>query len=419
MKKFTLILILLPALAFGQQNTIRVMHYNLLHYAHTTSYCTSQNNNLQAKDSALQEIISFTNPHIFTVNEVGSSNFAQERVLNTVLNSSGRNYYEMGSMKNISGSSIENMLYYDKRMFGVASQDAIGTTVRDIDIYKLYFKAKDLSLTNDTAFLTCFVTHLKAGSSTSDEQLRSSVTATMMNYIENNDIDGDFLLLGDLNLKSSYEQAYQNIVNYSNSNYRLYDPVNTSGSWNDNSSYSHLHTQSTHYNSNGCASGGGLDDRFDFILTSESINNQNGHYRYETGSYNALGNDGQHFDDAVNYGPNSSVPADVLNALYVMSDHLPVRMNLNVDQAVRIKKKHSDPELSINNPVKRKIKISAGDGYKPANIHLYSLSGKNVYSETMQNNSSVMNISDLQSSFYIIEIIMEDGSRARKKIIKI
>lgn len=419
MNKLFFLFLLFPSILWGQQTTVRVMHYNLLNYANVTSYCTNQNNNLQTKDAALKEIISYTNPHIFTVNEVGSSTFAQERVLTTVLNSQGRSYYDMAATQNASGSTIENMLYFDSGMFGVASQDAVATSIRDIDVYKLYFKAQDLHQTNDTAFLTCFVTHLKAGSSSSDKQLRSSMTSAMMNYISTNNISGDYLLLGDLNLKSSYEQAYQNIVNYSNSTYRLHDPVSKPGGWNNSSTYSNLHTQSTHYNSNGCASGGGMDDRFDFILISSDIKDQTGHYSYENGSYQAIGNDGQHFNDAINYGANNSVPSNVLDALYDMSDHLPLRMNLLVDQLVGLSDNEKMPAIRINNPVRDILYMDNISDYQIRDLNIYNSSGRKLMSGRNASSYNQMDVSGLKPGFYILEIIWENGSSSRKKIIKI
>ncbi|MFW6224026.1 MAG: hypothetical protein ACOC4R_00045, partial [Bacteroidota bacterium] len=138
MKKLMILLILVPLLASGQQDTLRVMHYNLLNYANVTSYCTNQNNNLQTKDDAMQEIMAYSNPHILTVNEIGSSNFAQEHLLNSVLNSQGRNYYAMANIVNASGGTIDNMIYYDSRYLALAGQDVISTSIRDIDVYKLY-----------------------------------------------------------------------------------------------------------------------------------------------------------------------------------------------------------------------------------------------------------------------------------------
>lgn len=418
MKNLILLLLFFPLTFYGQQDTIKVMHYNVLNYGNTTSYCTNQNNNIQDKDNALQEIIDYTEPHIFTVNEIGSSNFAQERVLTTVLNIQGRNYYEMADVVNASGGSIDNMIYFDSRLFGLAEQDVISTSIRDIDIYKLFYKDKDLATTQDTAFLTCLVTHLKAGSSASDQQLRASMTATMMNYIENNMDKGNFLLLGDLNLKRSSEQAYQNVINYSNPDYKFYDPIDTPGDWNNTASYANVHTQSTHYSSNGCASGGGLDDRFDFIMISEDIKNNADHYQYVANSYQAMGNDGQHFNDAINYGSNNSVPANVLDALYTMSDHLPIQMNLVVDQLVGVEEQQQSVNITVRNPVKDQVYVNYEQG-QVKNVTLYSMMGEMVTDREVTGNRAEINVSSLSKGAYILEVVTKKGQRVRKKIIKI
>lgn len=416
MQKFLLLLLFFPLLSFSQQESITVMHYNVLNYGNVTSYCTTQNNNIQDKDNALSVIIEYTNPDIFTVNEVGSSNFAQERILNNILNTNGRNYYAMGNVVNASGGTIDNMLYYDSRKFALSEQDVISTSIRDIDIYKLYFKAQDLSTTQDTAFLTCFVTHLKAGSSSSDQQLRSSMTASMMSYIENNMAPGNFLLLGDLNLKTSAEQAYQNVINYNNTAYRFYDPIATPGSWNNSSSYADIHTQSTHYSSNGCASGGGLDDRFDFIMISGHIQNQTDHFTYQNNSYAALGNDGQHFNDAINYNGNSSVPSNVLNALYTMSDHLPVMMNLIVDQQLNTNHLVNPDDIIIQNPVENTIQIDLGSA-SIRSINMYSLMGQLLANDQHHYSGNLeMNVSHLSKGLYILELITDGNQKIRKKI---
>src|SRR5208283_1408111 len=68
---------------------------------------------------------------------------------------------------------------------------------------------------------------------------------------------------------------------------------------------------------------GGLNDRFDMILTSASSMDTN----IILSSYTPFGNDGHHFDGNINDLPNTAVPDSVANALYYASDHLPVYCN--------------------------------------------------------------------------------------------
>jgi len=81
---------------------------------------------------------------------------------------------------------------------------------------------------------------------------------------------------------------------------------------------------------------GGLDDRFDHILASLDIISGGKNVKYISGTYKALGNDGNHCNDSINQGTNTSVPSAVLNALYGNSDHLPVILKLQIDVATGI-----------------------------------------------------------------------------------
>jgi hypothetical protein len=73
-----------------------------------------------------------------------------------------------------------------------------------------------------------------------------------------------------------------------------------------------------------CGSKGGLDDRFDQILVSQNVMSGADSLRYLDNSYDAVGNDGNHFNSNLLSGSNSQYPDSVVNALYYMSDHLPV-----------------------------------------------------------------------------------------------
>jgi len=103
------------------------------------------------------------------------------------------------------------------------------------------------------------------------------------------------------------------------------------GNWNQ-STYSEYHTQSTRTRAIGDGGAtGGLDDRFDMILNSTGIT-QEGKIKYIPGSFVAVGNDGNHYNDSINQRPNTSVPDSIADALYYTSDHLPVYAKYKFDQ---------------------------------------------------------------------------------------
>ena len=80
---------------------------------------------------------------------------------------------------------------------------------------------------------------------------------------------------------------------------------------------------------------GGKNDRFDMILYSNGVALPDGVY-YEPGTFNNIGNDGNHFDRAINNGPNAAVPSNIAMALYNCSDHLPVEMILKFGRTIGI-----------------------------------------------------------------------------------
>jgi len=103
---------------------------------------------------------------------------------------------------------------------------------------------------------------------------------------------------------------------------RLFDPVDRIGHWHNNSSFADVHTQSPR-----SGSYGGMDDRFDWIFASESVLNETYELNYVAGSYWAVGNDGNHFNQAINDGNNTSVNDAMADALHDASDHLPVMVS--------------------------------------------------------------------------------------------
>ena len=111
----------------------------------------------------------------------------------------------------------------------------------------------------------------------------------------------------------------------------MFDPINRIGHWHNNSSYSDVHTQSPRTSSFGGGANGGMDDRFDWLFVSQSILDQDSPMQYVEGTYWAVGNDGNHFNDAINDGNNNSVSEEIADALHDASDHLPVYMDVWFD----------------------------------------------------------------------------------------
>ena len=219
-------------------------------------------------------------------------------------------------------------------------------TIRDVHLFKLEYYRTDAN--GDPIYLWCVVMHTKAGDGVVEAADRALMTEQVMDYLAANKAGSDnILIMGDFNLYTSAEVAYQNLLTYSDADVVFNDPIDMPGVWSDNSSFSSIHTQATRYDKDGdglcytgvdCGAECGSDDRFDFILATNSIIDGTNKVVYKPGTYKVVGQDGLHMDAAIIDAPvNASCDdavlpltgADVINALYEMSDHYPVTLKLD------------------------------------------------------------------------------------------
>jgi hypothetical protein len=371
---------LLSTFSFSQ-DSLRVMDYNLLMYGNTTTFCTSNNNNINDKDGYLKTIVDHIRPDVLGVNEMASNAIYGSRILANVLNTDSIDYYKKATYSNQSVSSLVNMLFYNSRKLELYTELVVPTNVRDINIYTFFYKDVALSSGADTIFITFVVAHLKAGSTTSDQQSRQTMVQAAMGKLKTNSLWGNVLFMGDFNVRSSSEAAYQTLVNEGNPLYKFFDPVNQPGNWNNNSNFADLHTQSTH-TSGGCPAGGGMDDRLDQILSTTFILGDSLGMNYIDGSYWAVGQDGNRFNGSLISPTNNSAPSNVIQALYNMSDHLPVIMDIEVDAQYI----NGMDNRTVNDGCKLEIIGStiSIEGRKGAEIRVYDQLGRILVSDDLK-----------------------------------
>ncbi len=404
------------SLSVWAQDTITVMTYNLLNFNNYTSYCTSTNNNVSNKINYLKTISHYVLPDIFGVNEVGASNTNIQLILDSILNTNGIKTYGRIPFINSSNSDIISTIYYNTNKFALHSTNFLQTSVRDIIIANLYYRSKELENNNDTVFIRIIQAHLKAGSTSSDQQTRSQQTQIIMNYLNSIGSIKNTLLMGDLNVYSSTEQCFQNIINYSNPSVRLYDPVNKLGAWSDNQAFALYHTQSTQVNSNGCTSGGGLDDRFDFIMASFGIMNNLYNVQYLNNSYKVIGQDGNRFNMGVDNPENYTVPNNVLIALKNMSDHLPVTVQLVIHQTPLIGIEENSLLSNTVVPVwwnHQQLTIQSNLSVENCSISIYDIMGRKLFEQLspLNNQTTQIETPDFSEGIYIIGIKTNDNIR--------
>jgi len=420
---FTLSFLFMSWILFAQ-DTLQVMQYNLLQYGNYFGDCTSSSNNVNTKNMHLRTLTKYIQPDIFTVNELSENTSYHQMILDQVLNIDGETKYRKAVSFNFAESYLVNMLYYNSEKLALYSQDVVHAVVRDIDVYTLYYKAWDLFQTHDTAFITCFVAHLKAGNSDYDANRRGGMVASAMNYIRTHDLPGNLLFMGDLNIYTSDEQAYINLTyTYSGIRY-FYDPIAREGDWNNNSTFKDVHTQSTHANQVDCFSYGGMDDRFDWIMASESLLNGTEDVLLMTDTYEALGNDGQHFNKSINDPPeNTSAPEEVIDALYGMSDHLPVLVKLKINASLGTEEVAGNiSSIRFANPtgglLNYRLQLEEPQNTK---IQIFDVFGRLQYVETLMFYSTSingqLNLMHLADGFYFMEMIDESGKSISRKFL--
>jgi len=217
------------------------------------------------------------------------------------------------------GPDTDNALFFRTSKAALVSQRQIPTSLRDITEYTIRPAEGDTTIR-----LRLYSAHLKASDGETNQERRRQECATLRQQLNMLSEGALFMMMGDFNLYTAAEPAYQLLLSPDPlPNGQLFDPIDRYGEWHNTVSFADIHTQSPRTQSFGGGATGGMDDRFDFILVSAALMDTNGsHVLPQT--YKAYGNDGQHFNLAINEGFNAAVPDSVADALHFASDHLPV-----------------------------------------------------------------------------------------------
>ncbi len=301
MKPKTLLLIFLffSATLYSQQY-IKIMTYNIHDY---TAYnpTPSNPNQLDWDNPALRYVINYVAPDILVCQEV-----RDKASVNQLLNYVVDNKYAVAEF--IESTNMNSVLFYRDDKFISLGNIVHQAETRPINEFPLINK-----LTNDT--LIIFSVHLKANSLTGDNsdnmRRRAIAVDSLRKRTAQLPANKNFIVLGDFNTLFGSEPAVQKLIDKTVKGYVI-DPLDAIGEWGDNPDYAFTHTM---YASN-------LTVRFDMILISQAVKDPGG-IEYVNGTYTIVGNDGNHFNKAINYGYNS-FGRELADSLISASDHLPV-----------------------------------------------------------------------------------------------
>jgi hypothetical protein len=356
-------------------DTLRVLSYNVL-YLGDTPPCQAPHS---VMEGYLETVVAYANPDItgFVKMEAvdasgsGPTHFA-DSILQYIFNAAYPGRYAYCSYTNYSAASNITMLFYDQQKLGFVNILCSYSDITDFDTYKLYYKTPNLAANHDSIFLYVTLNHTNSGSSSSDAATRGTQISGEMAQIETHFASlPNMINMGDFNVHNSMEACYQALVAPTNLNYRFYDPpfypdatFSYPADWDNNpNEYSPCLTTSTRTGSspNTCSSDfGGGKSWYDHIFLSSNIVNKSDHIGYVPNSFKVIGNDGNRVGVAVVDPPaNTSAPAAVINAVYQISQHYPVTLELLVDTSAALATSLVSREdaIVINNPVGKQLTI--------------------------------------------------------------
>lgn len=327
MKKVLLIAMLCaPFLLLSQ---VRVMSYNMLNFP---------TGNLPGRVDTLQKIVDYYRPHLLMIQELKTAEgLADISTMMNTLSYGNFSHSEFVPQQSDQGSpyALQQALVFDQTIFTLKSQSEIITDVRDFNEFELYVNDANLDEGADTTFLYIYVTHLKSSTGSANQAARLAMVEDWLVYMNaNRDANDNVILCGDFNIYTRNEDAYQALLSDENT-IPMQDVFYGYGDWpGTNFAHKEILTQSTRQNQiENDGAGGGVDDRFDFILFSPSLVNVANEIHYIEDSYYSLGNTGACYNQSItSCSANNDVPYDVLQAIYFMSDHIPqvCEMQINV-----------------------------------------------------------------------------------------
>ncbi len=411
MKKLLLLAFIGISQLGSAQLTIDVLSYNVLNFP----------NGSADRIDTLKKVLTHYTPDLMLVQEL-KSDAGLQSITGALSDISLVNYvsgtWEAQQSNPSSSWKLQQNIIYSTEMFTLAEERVITTNYRDVNYFKLYLNDINLGTSLDTIFLHVFVTHLKSSQGSTNEQLRFEMAQVMRAEIEALPANSYVLCGGDFNLYNSTETAYQHLIDNTVNNY-LVDPINMPGNWHDSGfPNKEILTQSTRLTPLTDGAGGGLDDRFDFVLQSSELGLGNAKLSYVNGTYKALGNNGTCYNqDLTNCTSVGNVPDSIISALYYCSDHLPVVFSLQSNAVLSISDAGLTQITIYPNPMQEVLTI------KPSNSNLLDLlltdlSGKIIRSSNFSGKFS-LDISGFNSGVYLVSIFENGDLLIREKVVRL
>lgn len=310
-----LIVLLFVAIPTFAADTVRVCTYNLLNYSLS---------NEDGRTEHFKMIMDTIRPDILICQEVVEA----PAVAKFLAEALGEGYFTPTFHD---GADTDNAIFIRSSKIAITGVSYIQTQLRDIAKYTLKNQTTD-------DILTVYSVHLKASGEDSDRAQRHQESQLLYDALGSS-ITSEFVIVGgDFNFYSPSEPGYITIAG-PRALPTLIDPL---GNWTRNSpAHTAMYTQSPRTQSDancGGGTGGGMDDRFDFLFLSNKL-----HSNLLPGSYTHFGNDGvARLNSSIDSPANTKYSAAMASALRCASDHLPVYADFIFGE--QVKEPHSGGE---------------------------------------------------------------------------
>ena len=395
----------------GQTN-IKTMFYNTLNY---NSDLSSQN-----RTHHLKTILESVQPDLFMVCEIKNET-ASNYLFNNAVLPFNRNFSKTPFSQGQSpDTSLLQTVYYNSNKLILENNAVIPTGTRDINHYTFIIKTENNE--SNPIKIEVFVTHLKASRGSYNRQKRLNSVNSFVRELDRLPKNSNIIFAGDFNFYTSNEEGFLSLINESNS-IKIVDPINrlcptfpndgkdyfdtdynSTYFWN-NSSFKDIHSQSTRSSALSDGAGGGMDDRFDFIMMSENLKT-NSNLFYKNGTYKAVGNNGNCYNSYVsNTSCTGEFSQEIRNALYNFSDHLPIVMEIETPENTLSVSKNQQPiTFSSNNVINNYLSFNILSSLNLKNVTIYNNLGQIVKELKVTNQTEVtMNISSFSKGMYYIK----------------
>ena len=305
----TFLIIFITCSLFAQEQ-IRIAGYNVKRYPANNNHGTDIN-----------KVLKSIKPTILLTVELDGKDAVQQLLANAL-----DSKYKASTEVSITwGTGNECAVFYLDSVVTYLGSSMISADTRPIGEFKFVTKT-----TNDTFYV--FGVHLKAYPEETTRRL-NSVNSLRNRTVKLKPTD-NYVVVGDFNIFTSTEPGFQRLIDQTSSGYFI-DMLNLNGSWNSNPAFASASTYSP----------SSLKTRLDMILISQGLKD-NGGVDYVDNSFKIFGNDGNHFNKAVNSGSNAWFlnDASIGTALLTASDHLPIYADFAVGVPTGIEKYKTLPE---------------------------------------------------------------------------